>query len=259
MAQAFYPQRMGEKTVEIARQFIGPFGLLYLFAANISSLRIAPSRMVLYKQIYFSGIESLNRVALLGTLIGIVIITQATNIAGANAVLTGKILIWSVSRELGPLFAAIVIIARSCTAVTAELGLMKVNGEVTVLRNLGIDPVQYLIVPRIAGITLSVFILTFYFQAAAVAGGLVVTNFFKDIPIFQHVDAIFSALNFIDMEVSLLKSFSFGLLIATVSCYHGFNVEASVTRIPVSISTAVMQSLFWVFILDGVITLVSFL
>lgn len=233
--------------------------LLCYSVRNIPLLRSAPIRSVLYKQLYFTGIEALGKVAAIGILIGIVIITQIVNLAGSNAVLTGKILIWTVVRELGPLLAAIIIIARSGTAISSELGSMKVNRETDSLRIMGINPVDYLIVPRVAGITVSVFILAVYFQVMAIAGGLAFTSVFLDLSFLQHLKAIFSALKLFEVLISLLKSLVFGLLISIVSCYQGFSVEASITEIPQAATRAVMQSLFLVFIFDGIITVISFI
>lgn len=251
-------QKIGRNIIKAFGYLTGYYSLLCYFIKNISLLGRAPIRHVFYKQVYFTGIEALSKITAIGILIGIVIITQVINIAGANAVLIGKILIWTVVRELGPLLAAIIIIARSGTAISSELGSMKVNNEADSLRIMGIDPVDYLLIPRIAGITISVFILTFYFQITAVAGGLAFTSAFKGLPFLQHIKGIFSALGLFEVAVSLAKSLVFGLLISTVSCYQGFSVEASITEIPQAATRAVMQSLFLVFIFDGIITLISF-
>ncbi len=251
-------QKLGKNTIKTFRYLTGYYELLCYFIKNIRLLHKAPIRAVLYKQVYFTGIEALSKVALIGVLIGIVIITQIVNIAGSNAVLIGKILVWTVVRELGPLLAAIIIIARSGTAIASELGSMKVSGETDSLRIMGINPVEYLLIPRIAGITISVFILTFYFQITAIAGGLGFTSIVRELPFLQHLKVIFSALSLFEISVSLTKSLVFGLLISTVSCYQGFSVKSSITEIPQAATRAVMQSLFLVFIFDGIITLISF-
>ena len=241
-------------------RYLGGFYRLFIGSmAGIGALRVAPVRAVLFRQVYFTGIEAMGKLAVIGALIGIVIITQVKNLVGLNAVLTGKILLWTVVRELGPLLASIIIIARSSTATASELGSMKVQREVESLVLMGIDPLRYLIVPRVVGITLSVFILTFYFQGIAIAGGLAVSSVLMDIPFFEHLRGIFSALGFLDMAVSLLKSAAFGLVISVVSCYHCLSVRASITEIPQATTVAVMQSLFLVFILDGIITTVLFI
>ncbi|MEW6213743.1 MAG: ABC transporter permease [Nitrospirota bacterium] len=258
MIQIINIQRIGENIINAIRHSKGSYELFLNSIKNISALKVVPVRAVIYRQIYFTGIEALSKIATIGALIGIVIITQVTNIVGLNALLTGKILLWTVVRELGPLFAAIIIIARSCTAVASELGSMKVNREVDSLRIMGIDPLDYLIVPRIIGITVSVFILTFYFQIIAIAGGLALSSIFIDIPFLQHLRGIFSALSLFEIGVSLLKSTVFGMVISTVACYHGFRVQLSITEIPQATTIAVMQSLFLVFIFDGIITIISF-
>jgi phospholipid/cholesterol/gamma-HCH transport system permease protein len=251
-------QRIGRNIINLVRYLEGYYELFCYSIRNIPLLRIEPIRSVLYKQIYFTGIEALSKVAAIGILIGIVIITQIVNLVGSNAVLTGKILIWTVVRELGPLLAAIIIIARSGTAISSELGSMKINREADSLRIMGINPVDYLFVPRIVGITISVFILAFYFQLMAIAGGLAFTSIFLELSFLQHLKGIFSALKLFEVLVSLLKSLVFGLLISIVSCYQGFSVKSSITEIPQAATRAVMQSLFLVFIFDGIITLVFF-
>lgn len=259
MLQIINTERIGRNILNAIRHVRGSCELFLHSIKNISALKIAPVRMVAYRQLYFTGLEALSKVAIIGALIGIVIITQVTNIVGLNALLIGKILLWTVVRELGPLFAAIIIIARSCTAVASELGSMKVNREVDSLRIMGIDPLDYLIVPRIVGITLSVFILTFYFQIIAIAGGLALSSVLVDISFLQHLRGIFSALSLFEIVISLLKSAVFGMIISTVACYHGFRVQLSITEIPQVTTIAVMQSLFLVFIFDGIITVISFL
>ena len=131
----------------------------------------------------------------IGILIGIVIITQIINLVGlGSAVLTGKILIWVVVRELGPLLAAIIIIARSVTAISAELGAMNVENEIENIEMMGIDPSRYLIMPRVFALTLSAVMLTFYFELAAIFGGITVTSIFWAVP-FGTIckrDALFS-------------------------------------------------------------------
>ena len=223
---------------------------------RLADLRITPVRTVLYRQIYFTGVEALGTVALIGALLGIVIITEVASLVGPNAELTGKILVWTVVREVGPLLTATLIVARSCTAVASELGSMKLNDEVSHLSIMGIDPYGYLLVPRILGMTLAVVFLTVYFQFCSIAGGLLLSSqLFVDIQFFRHLQGIFAELSLLDIAVSLLKSFLFGLLIAAISCYHGFRVRSSLTEIPQVTAVAVMQSLFFMFIIDGVITM----
>jgi len=253
-------RKIGKKITHSFLYSRGSFELLVHAFRNISSLKIPPLRSVLYRQIYFTGIETLDTVAMIGILLGIVIITQVTNLVGSNAPLVGKVLVWTVVREVGPLLTAILVIARSSSAVASELGAMRMNREFDHLMVLGIDPLNYLILPRIIGITVSVFILTFYFQIAAIAGGLVLSSLLnRGISFSRQFQEILSTLGILDIGVSLLKSLLFGLFIATASCYHGFRSGRSITEIPQATTNAVMHSLLMVFLADGLITVASFL
>ncbi len=258
MAGLINIQRAGGNAVSAFMNTRGSFELLGSSLRSLGALRLAPVRQVLYRQVYFTGIEAMTKVTAVGALIGIVIITQVANIVGFNAVLAGKIFVWVVVRELAPLFSAIIIIARSSTAVASELGSMQVNGEIRTLRIMGIDPVAYLVVPRILGMALCVYVLAFYFQLGAAIGGLILSSLFLDIQFLQQLGNIFTALSFLEMSVSLIKSLLFGFIIASTSCYHGLNVRSSITEIPQATSRAVMQCLVLVILFDGIITMVFF-
>jgi phospholipid/cholesterol/gamma-HCH transport system permease protein len=258
MPQFLDAHEIGRRVLGAFRNLRGIYLLLMNSLSSVQALGIAPVRKVFFRQVYFTGIEAMAKVALIGTLIGIVIITQVSNLVGANAVLIGKILIWIVVRELGPLFAAIIIIARSCTAVTAELGSMSVNKEVKYLRVMGVDPMSYLIMPRVLGLTVSVFILTFYFQVFAILAGLVLSSLVVYIPFLQQLRNIFSELSLYEIGISLLKSAMFGFVISGASCYYGLRVRASITEVPQATTVAVMQSLFMVLVLNGIITVTTF-
>lgn len=259
MIQVLSPQKIGGNILNTISNLKGYYALFKNYIKNTPALKNSAIYTVLYRQIYFTGIEALSKITIIGILIGIVIITQVMNIVGPNSVLTGQILTWVVVRELGPLFAAIIIISRSCTAMASELGSMKINNEITNLWIMGINPFRYLVVPRITGTIISAFILTFYFQLSGIIGGLMLSSILIDIPFFYHLKDILSVVTFFEIGISFLKSIVFGLIISIISCYHGFKVEKSITQIPQATTKAVMQSLFSVFIFNGIITIIFFL
>jgi len=252
--------RLGRRTIHVVTYTAGAFYLFLRTQRRLAALRLAPVRTVLLRQIYFSGIEPLATIGFIGALIGVVIITQVTNTMGPDASLTGRILVWTVVRELGPLVTAILVVARSCAAVASELGTMRVHNEVNSLVTMGIDPHGYLIVPRIFGITVGIVILTFYFQLAAIGGGLLLSSLlFVDVQLVHHFAGILAQVSPFDLGISLLKSVVFGTIVSTVSCYHGFRVRESMTEIPKVTAVAVLHSLLLVVASDGVITIASFL
>ena len=116
--------------------------LALLVAVSFQSLLLPGRRpvwRVFLKQLYFTGLESLQVIVMISALIGAVTITQLISLVGTgNEGLTGKVLIWVVVRELGPLLTAIIVIARSGTAIATELGFMTINGEIDAIEALGI-------------------------------------------------------------------------------------------------------------------------
>ena len=215
-------------------------------------------RQVLFKQIYFTGIESLFTISIVGFLAGLIVVTETNNLVGRNELLTVKILIWTIVRELGPLLSAIVIIGRSSSAFASELSAMQVSGEIKSLRNMAISPLSYLILPRMLAMMLASIVLTFYFQAIAISTGWVVTSLRMDIPLDSEIINFFETIDFSEIAASFLKSMVFGILVSVVSCYHGLRPKTAMTEVPQAVSQAVIRSLMAVFAADGVITLLVF-
>ena len=216
---------------------------------------------IIYKQVYFTGIEAFPVISWIAAILGIIIVTQAMSILPmfGGERLIGQVLVWVVIRELGPVFAAIIVIARSGTAMAAELGSMQVNNEITALEAMGIEPKRYLVAPRVVGTAISVFVLTFYFEAITVIGGYLLAGFGKRITFGVYVSSVLGTMGFMDIGASLLKSVIFGLIIGAVATLHGLRVGKSITQIPQQTTKAVISSLFLLFVVDGIITAIFFM
>lgn len=259
MTGFLHPARLGRSFLNVAWYLQGLLGLLRHVLANLSVLAIPPVRLVFLKQIYFTGVEALGAVSFIAVLSGIVITTQVTSLVGVNATLTAKVMLWTVVRELGPLLTAIIIIARSSSAAASELAAMKVHGELNALRQMGIEPLDYLIVPRVAGITLSVMAVTFYFQMISIISGIGFAALTHGIPFVGTIASVASLLGPGEVAASLFKTLTFGLVISTTSCYYGLRAPLSATAIPQAATAAVMRNLLTVFFLGGLITYAVFL
>jgi phospholipid/cholesterol/gamma-HCH transport system permease protein len=217
-----------------------------------------PVRKALFKQLYFSGIQSVGPIGVMGFLAGMIMVMQVSNLVGRNELLTLQVLIWTVVRELGPLLTAIVIVGRSSSAIASELATMQVNGEIASLRRMGIPPISYLIVPRMVGMTIASTVLTFYFQIVAIGTGMVVTAWNIDVSLMGEISDFFEMLSFREIFAAILKSICFGMLVSVVSCYYGLKVKRAMTEIPVAASQAVIRSLLAVFACDGLMTVLLF-
>ena len=134
----------------------------------------------------------------------------------------GSTMVIVIVRELGPLLTAMLVLARVGTANVIELGTARALGEVEALEALGIDPVHYLIVPRVIGMALGIFSLTIYLIIGALASGYLFA-FLQDVPLTpgDYFKQIAEALNWLDFALLALKTMAFGFFIAIVTCYHG--------------------------------------
>ena len=134
----------------------------------------------------------------------------------------GSTMVIVIVRELGPLLTAMLVLARVGTANVIELGTARALGEVEALEALGIDPVHYLIVPRVIGMAVGVFSLTIYLILGALASGYLFA-FLQDVPLTpgDYFKQIAEALGWLDFALLALKTLAFGFFIAVVTCYHG--------------------------------------
>jgi phospholipid/cholesterol/gamma-HCH transport system permease protein len=235
----------------------GCFALWWYATTHFRVLRIAPVNIVFHRQIFFTGVQAWAIVAFFGFLCGTLVITQITSLVGGDSELTVKILIWTVVREIGPLFAAIIIIARSSAAIASELALMKTRNEMTHLSRMGISPQDYLVVPRIAGVTLAVVALTIHFQVVAIAGGLAVSALYQNVSYLDQIGRFLSTVKLGEFVLVAFKGCLFGIAISTISCYNGMQAQPSVTEVPKVAIRAVLQSLLFVFTLDALIAYFS--
>ena len=239
------------------RHLIGYCSLIAYSVRQLRLLRIAPVRLVFLRQIYFTGVQALGILAPIALLSGALVITQAVAVMGADSDMVLRVLVWVVVRELGPLFAAMLIVARSTPAIATELALMRTHHELDHLRQMGVPEQDYLIVPRIAGVTLSVMALSFYFQIIAILGGMGVSALYQESSFVELLGDFLEVVGALDLVRTLVKSFFFGMAIAAVACFHGLAVQKSITEVPQAAIRAVMRSLLVVFAIDAVFAYIS--
>lgn len=250
---------VGRGVLTFVSHAVGVVALLAGAVRALPALARRPVRQVFYRQVYFTGVQAVAVVVVIALILGLAIVTQVASLAGRTTDLTGRILVWVVVRELGPLFTAVIVIARSGTAIAAELGSMKANNEVHYLRALGIPAERYLVMPRVAGLTTSLLALLFFFQCAAILGGLGLSALLLDVPFRAQIGNLALTLGAFDLSVSLLKGLVFGLVISAAACYHGLRVRTSITEVPQVATRAVMEALILVVIFNAAITVASFL
>ncbi len=215
---------------------------------------------VAVRQIYFTGIQALPLTGLIAFLIGSVVVIQAVwrlSLLGA-ASFAGDLIVIAVLRELGPLITAVIVIGRSGTAMASELATMRLRGEVDDLETLGIDPVLYLFLPRLAGAVTALFGLIVYFDLLAVLGGYAALGSQTQIPFTAYLGSVAEAITARDLALVPAKAILFGALFAVVSCHRGLCIGISPTEIPRASTGAVVVSLVGIFVLDSFLAAVVY-
>jgi phospholipid/cholesterol/gamma-HCH transport system permease protein len=162
-----------------------------------------------------------------------------------------------VVRELGPLLTALLVLARVGTANVIELGTARAMGEVEALEALGIDPVHYLIVPRVIGMALGVFALTMYLILGALLSGYV-WAFLQDVPLRpeEYLRQLAGSLRGLDFVLLALKTLAFGSVIALVTCYHGLAQPLRLEQVSEATVAAVAQSIIVCVLIDALFIII---
>jgi len=165
----------------------------------------------------------------------------------------GSTMVIVVVRELGPLLTAMLVLARVGTANVIELGTARALGEVEALEALGIDPVHFLILPRVLGMVLGVFALTIYLVIGALASGCLCA-FLANVPLTpgDYFHQIAEALNWLDFALLALKTMAFGFFIGIVTCYHGLAQPLRLEDISRVAVRAVTQGIIACLLIDAV-------
>jgi len=241
-------------------QGLGAFALITL-AVMFTKLRVARSviRPLIVKEISRAGTFLLPMMLFLAAALGLVVIGQTVSLmtrVGANNYL-GTVMVTVVVRELGPLLTALLVLTRTGMANVIELSTARALGEVEALEVLGIDPIHYLVVPRVIGMALGVFSLTVYLILVALGSGYL-WAFLQDVPLRpdEYFRQLAGALNGLDFVLLALKTCAFGIIIAVVTCYHGLAQPLRLEEISRSTVRAVAQSVITCVLLDAVFILI---
>ena len=241
------------------RELEGCMRLLGHVLRRLPVLKLPPMAQQLTREIYFTGVSPMAGIVTRGALIGTLIIVYVIEVLEADAALAVKILLWVVLREMGPLLAVFLVLQRSGTAVATELALMQVTGEIASLRQMRVDPSDYLVVPRVVGIAVSTAVLTLYVQVIAVSGGMLLSALVVNATFAELVDSFFVLASPMDIVYSLIKSLVSGVAIAIISCYHGLHPPGtSINAIPKAAISALTQSTLVVMLLNVVFAYLVF-
>lgn len=219
-------------------------------------------RTVLARQILFSGVDSLWFTMRISAAVGVIVIVQGELWLGAigQSEQLGTLLLRVVVRELAPLLVNLIVIVRSGTAISAELANMRLAGEIDVLDSQGIDPMPYLVVPRVLALSVSAFGLSLVFIVVSFVSGYVMCALLGVATgtIETFLDNVINATTWSDVGFFLPKTLLTGLLIGVMCANEGLNIRGAVTEVPQIVGRSAIRSLTVVFVIAAMLSLIVY-
>ena len=255
-------EQVGKAAVELWRDlqalltFVGELALTLLRAAR-------HPRLVRWKDAWLvaeqSGVDALPIIALIGVLLGLILAFQSAipmRRFGAD-IFVADLLGIAMLREMGPLITAIILAGRSGSAFAAELGTMKVREEIDALRTMGLEPVRFLVLPRVIAAVAMIPVLTVFANLFGLMGGAIVMRSLG-YPLVTYVNQVLSAVTVGDLMGGLLKSFVYGIVVAAVGCLRGLETRTGASAVGQSTTSAVVSGIVLIAIVDGLFAVVFY-
>lgn len=225
------------------------------------AIRGQASFKILVMQILFTFVEAMGIACFMalgcGAAINILLMPVFSRV-GQQSLIYGT-LITFIIHVLGPILTAIIISARSATAIATEIASMVISHEIEAYISVGVDPVEHLAVPRFIGVTISMILLNFYFSIFGLAGSFFVAQFFNPMPPSIYFENILQVLTLSDLIISFVKSLVSGMLISTVAIMRGLAVEHASTEIPIAGLRAISSAMVMSIIVQGILSVLYYL
>ncbi|MDI6755486.1 MAG: ABC transporter permease [Thermodesulfobacteriota bacterium] len=214
----------------------------------------------LLKQIEEVGVKSIPVVLITGGFTGMVLALQSyTGFKRFNAeAFVGTVVALSMTRELGPVLSGLMVSGRVGSAMAAELGTMQVTEQIDALYTLATNPIKYLIVPRFLAALIVMPILTVFADVVGILGGYLISVQLLGSNPTIYLRRTFDYLDLEDIYIGLFKSCIFGIIIATIGCYQGFNTRGGAEGVGKSTTRAVVMSSLLILIANYFITALFF-
>lgn len=247
-----------EKLGDILMRQVSGVGSCFTFISQVllSAFKPPYNFSLFIQQMYYIGFQSTSVVALVGGFTGAVLAVQGEYTLskfGATAY-TGSAIALSLIRELGPVLTALMVNGRAGSAMTAELGIMKITEQIDALRSMAVDPIHHLMVPRVLAGIISVPLLTAMFIVVGILGGYLVSVYSLGLPSGTFIAVMTDSVTDIDVISGFVKSVVFGLAVAWISCYRGWKCGFGAVGVNAATTSAVVTSSVVILVLDYFLT-----
>ncbi len=247
-------EELGKRTIS----GIGTLGKMAVFLLTSAADAFLPPARVrnIVRQVHFIGVRSLSIIVLTAAFTGMVLALQGyyTLRKFGSEGLLGSAVALSLIRELGPVLSALVVTGRAGSALTAELGIMRIGEQIDSLEAMGIDPLKFLVSPRLVGALVSVPILVAIFDVVGIYGGYLVGVKLLGINSGVYFGQMEASVELKDILDGIWKSVAFGLIIAWVCTFKGYFTGRGAEGVSRSTTSAVVLSSVLILIGDYVLT-----
>ena len=252
------PRVSAFKPLSVPFEILGELSM-FTGASTLAIFR-RPYRVgLLFGQLEFMAWGSLFVVGLTGLFTGMVLALQTVYAFGLfNAQsLVGATVELSLARELAPIFTCIVVVARVGSAVATELGTMRVTEQIDALETMAVDPLNYLVVPRIVAAAIAAPILTMLFNAIALFGAYMIAVWAKDLSPGTFLNRLQYLVEVKDVTNGLGKAAVIGFVVTTIACYRSYRAEGGARGVGIATTQAVVGGLVAIFAIDYIYTAIS--
>lgn len=249
---------LGKRTMDVINN-LGATAIFFMLA--ICNIFRRKQFEEIVRQVFFIGAKSTNIVMFIALFTGMVLGLQLyyTLIKFGSEGVLGSVVALTLIRELGPVLTAIMVTARAGSAMTAEIGILRISEQIDALYTMRIDPVRYLISPRIAAAIISFPLLTAFFDLIGILGGYLTGVVLLGINKGAYFYRILSYVELVDIRGGFIKSLVFAALVATICCYQGYFTHLrgdsfGAKSVSLSTTSAVVLSCVMILVSDYVVT-----
>lgn len=237
-------------------------GRVVIMFARVISLAVRPPYRFgeLFNQLDFLGVQSIALIVFTGAFTGMVSALQTYNGVskfGAQSMIGASVAL-GLTRELGPVLSSLMIIGRAVSSMTAEIGTMRTTQQIDALRSMAINPIHFLIVPRVLAMVLVLPVLALFFSFAGVVGAYFISLYSLGIDAGTFMTGIKTYLSIEDVTHGLIKSAVFGLVVALIGCNEGYHAPLGARGVARATTSSVVSASVSVLILDYVMTALMF-
>jgi phospholipid/cholesterol/gamma-HCH transport system permease protein len=242
--------------LEYAQLSLRAFACIFTPRKGPRGWRLSWKVSALFAQMVRIGVASLPTVTLANFLLGVVLAIQGAgqfDKLGATD-MVADLVAFSVLREIGPLITAVIVIGRSGSSITAELGTMAVSEEIDALNVMGIDPVKFLVVPRLLAMIIMMPVLTVLGEGIGLFSGWLIGVASLHLDPVYYVQRSIDAVEQKDLFSGLLKALVFGAIVGTVGCFYGITVKGGAEGVGKATTKSVVTSLTSMLAMDALLT-----